>query len=91
MLTGSTVVNREPEFSREDVAALLALKRMRADVGDHGFSMSEATDPANRGMFEAYLITDYVERARQMARAKNKREYPDDPGYGHVWGVRRRS
>lgn len=91
LFTGATVVHRPSEFTREDVAALLAWRRKRADLGGHGFPMSEATDKANQGMFEGYLITDYVERARQMARAKLKREYPDDPGYGHIWGVRRRT
>ena len=91
VLTGVTVVHRSPEFTREDVALLLALRRQKAEIGSHGFSKAEATDPNSRGQFEAYPIVDWVDAAVSKAAAMRRKEYPDDPGHGLKWGVRRRN
>ena len=86
-----SVTVRESEWSREQVVLLLAWQRAQDELGPHGFPMSEATDPANQGAFEGYVVTDYVERAKAMAKAKLRKDYPDDPGYGHLWSARRKS
>jgi hypothetical protein len=91
VFTGVTVVHRSPEFTREDVALLLAMRRQKAEIGPHGFSRVEATDPDSRGKFEAYPITDWVEHTIAKAAAQRRKEYPDDPGHGLKWGVRRRN
>ena len=56
VLTGVTVVHRSPEFTREDVALLLARRRQNAEMGPYGIPRAEATDPANRGAFEALSL-----------------------------------
>lgn len=88
-----TVVTREPEFSRDDVASLLALRRLEQEIGPHGFPMSEATDPANQFAFEGYEKprTDYVEKARRDAMEAFYKRYPDANRNGHIWGVKRRT
>lgn len=90
-LTGVTVVHKEPDFSREDVALLLADQALEADMGPHGIPMSEAMNPANQGMFEGYLQTDWAEKARQDAKDRMYRQYPDGSRNGHMWAVRRRT
>ena len=86
-----TVVHRSPVFTREDVALLLARRRLNAEMGPHGIPRAEATDPANRGAFEAFAVVDWADAAVSMASAKMRREFPDDPGHGRKWGVRRRT
>lgn len=48
------VTVREPEFSLEDVAVMVASRRAeRVKRGPHGIPLTEAMDPANQFAFEA--------------------------------------
>ena len=91
-LTGVTVVRCDPDFTREDVALLLADQALEADMGPHGIPMSEATDPANQFAFEGFAApqTDWAEKARQDAKDRFYEKWKDANRNGHMWGVRRR-
>lgn len=86
-----TVVRCDPEFTREDVALLLADQLIEADTGPHGIPMSEALDPANQGLFEGYLRTDYAQKAIDDAKDLTYQQYPNGSRNGHRWSARRRS
>lgn len=78
------MVEREPEFSRTDVEALIAyLEKYR--VGAHGQPMSEATsplaDPSNPDRewgYEAVVWTDFAARALSEKRRAYQDRYGDD-------------
>lgn len=93
MLVGVTVVTREPEYTDEDRARLIALRRLEQELGPHGYPMSEAMDPANQFAFEGYEKprTDFVEKARKDAMDAYYKRYPDADRNGHIWGVKRRT
>ena len=88
-----TVVTRSPEFTAEDVAVMLAARRIAADVGPHGIPMSEAANPVNQFEFEGYEKprTDFAEKARRDAMDAFYKRYPDADRNGHMWGVKRRT
>ena len=93
-LTGFTVVCRDPEFTREDVALLLASRRLEQEMGPHGIPMSEALDPANQFAFEA-PEKPVIDWAEKTARDASDRYYDGRPKgesrNGHKWGrVKRR-
>ena len=92
VLTGVTVVTREPEFTAEDVALLIARRRLQAEVGSHGFTMAEATDPANQFAFEGSKKpkTDYALKAQRDAMDRYYKKWPDSNRNGHLWSVTRR-
>lgn len=92
-MSGYSVTVREPEWTADDVAALLASRREEfAKRGAHGYTIAEATDPANQGTFEAGLpSTDFAALALSRAQDSYYRKYPDakgDPSL--VWTVRKR-
>jgi hypothetical protein len=84
-------IEREPEWSEEDIALLLALLELRAEeraaaaeIGPHGRPMSEATspnaDPANRRHgwhYETRFRIDHAQRALNLARSQMVADYPD--------------
>jgi hypothetical protein len=80
------------EFTPQDIALLLADEAAEADMGPHGIPMAEATDPANQFAFEGFEKpqTDWAERARQDAKDRYYKQWPDANRNGHMWGVRRR-
>ena len=93
-LTGSTVVHTGPEFTRDDVALLLASRRRSeslSNIGPHGIPMSEAMDPENDGAFDAVLRIDYAAKALELAQEKHKAEYPHENRKGLRWALRRRA
>ena len=87
------MVRKGPEFTREDVALLLADLALEQDMGPHGIPMSEATDPANQFAFEGFALprVDFAAKAMEDAKAKYYKEWPDANRNGHLWGVRRKS
>lgn len=79
-----SVTEREPEFSRADVEAMIAYTE-KLRVGSHGQPMSEATsreaDPSNRSRTIKYEVDTYIDFAKQaenQARENHKREYGED-------------
>lgn len=86
-----SVTVRESEYDGEQVALLLASRRISADVGPHGIPMSEATAADGRGKFEGFPVPriDWAEFARQHAKDHYYAQYPDADRAGHLWGVRR--
>lgn len=85
-----TVTRREPEFSHADKVALLALDAYEADLGPHGLPLSETTDPANQRAYVAENpVMDWAARAISDAQRKYYKQFPDESGDGHLWGVKR--
>jgi hypothetical protein len=89
-LTGVTVVRRDPEFTREDVALFLARRRKKADAESrsYGIPLSEALDPANQFAFKgpAAPVVDYAEKAYLDALEAYYKRNPDANKHGHRWG-----
>jgi hypothetical protein len=83
-----TVVTRTPEFTREDVALLIASKRMQREVGAHGIPMSEAMDPANQFAFKGpgKPQVDWAEKALRDDIDAYYKGRPDINRNGHKWG-----
>lgn len=91
------VVTREPEFTPEDLALLLAFQRAEnAPRGPHGHLLSEAMDPAANPSVEggfhyeaALPTTDWAEKALKDAQDAYYKKYKDANRNGHSWAVRR--
>jgi hypothetical protein len=76
---------REPEFSEDDVALLLAHIRHQRSIQPHGYTLDEAispeADPSNRK--GAYYFRagapyiDFAEKARLDEQRKFREAYPD--------------
>lgn len=95
VLTGVSVVSRDAEFTREDLARLLASRRKDREMGPHGITLSEALDPANQFAFEA-PEKPQIDWAEKTAQDQAERYYKTRPKgesrNGHRWGrVTRRS
>lgn len=75
----SVTVN-EPRFTRWEVARLLASRRREKQPrGDHGYTIAEATDPANMGRFKLGMpVTDFAAKARAEGLELAKKTYGDD-------------
>jgi hypothetical protein len=92
------VFHVEPEWDAEQVALLLAVKELRADVGTHGHplteSMSPLADPNRRGDGWLYEVpppaVDYAAKALADAQDAYTAQYPDANQNGLMWGVRKR-
>lgn len=89
------VVRREAEFTADEVALLLGSVALEREVGAHGFTIAEATDPENQFAFEAPEngVVDWAERAgKRAARVFRDKYESDDPGAmeGRFFPVRRR-
>lgn len=82
-LSGS-VTEQEPEFSREDVEAFIALLEAKR-VGPHGHPMSEAvsplgdpSNPAREWDWNVPLpVKDFAQDALDRAKKRYKDQYPD--------------
>lgn len=78
-----TVTTREPEFTADDVAVLLAHEAYMADIGPHGQPMSEATsplanpsDPDHKWFYEGRgPVFDYAEQAIERRREAYKKKH----------------
>lgn len=90
-------VEREPEFSRDDVQALIAFIEM-GRVGPHGHPMNEATaregDPSNNEREWDWFVdlpeVDFAQRALDQAREAYKQTYPDADMGSLKWRVEKR-
>lgn len=80
----------ESRFSREDVALLLASRRLeRAPRGRHGHLLSEATDPKNQFAWKASKpIRDFAQAAIDKAQSTYARTHKGaDDIDSLLWGV----
>lgn len=80
----ASVTEREPEWCRADVEALIAFIEM-GRVGPHGQPMSEATsreaDPSNPDRtigYEVEVWTDFAAKTLSEYKARYKAQYGDD-------------
>lgn len=95
-MIGSMAVT-ESEWSRDDVAQMLASIIAERELDPNGFPISEVTDPANRYAFEGreVPIVNYAEKARRDAEDAyyKKWDRKDNPvnRNGHMWEVKRKS
>ena len=91
-LVRSTTV-REAEFTPDEVASLLASRRA-AGVrrGSHGYTIAEATDPANQFAFApSKPVRDWAMKAMHSAQQQWYAEHPEDKGDPSlVWTVEKR-
>lgn len=70
----------EPRFTRAEVDVLLASRRKeREPRGSHGFTIAEATDPANQYRFRAPAepVFDFAQLAVDRARDAYAKKWPD--------------
>lgn len=94
-MTRSVAVS-EPEWSRNDVAVLVASRLLERQVGPHGFPMSVAMDPANQFAFKGSdgPRVDWAEKAKRDAQDKYYKlhDTKDAPvsRNGHIWSVERK-
>lgn len=70
----------------------LAAESVERETGSHGFSMSEALDPANEYAFEGSdkPLTDFAERELKHAQERYYKRWPDADRAGHIWQVKRK-
>lgn len=89
---------REPEWDAAQRSWLLASRQLEDDTGQYGESISEAIDPKaspyyhgpDAIRFEAVGPTvNQAARVVDEAQEARKKQYPDAPTAGHMWGVRR--
>lgn len=80
----SSVTEREPEWCRADVEALIAFLEM-GRVGPHGQPMSEATspladpsNPARQWGYRAEAWTDFAAKVESEFRRDYKKRYGND-------------
>jgi hypothetical protein len=87
-LTGYTVVRRDPEFTAQDRAWLLASRAADAEPMSHGIPLSEAMDPANQFAFKGQEapVIDYADKALKDAQDRYYRAHKDAGRNGHRWG-----
>ena len=89
VLTGVTVVHRDPEFTPAGVALLLASRRKAAEQFSHGIPLHEAMDPANQFAFEAQErpVIDWADKALKDASDRFYESRPKgESRNGHRWG-----
>jgi hypothetical protein len=87
-LTGYTVVRRDPEFTAQDRAWLLASRAADAEPMSHGIPLSEAMDPANQFAFKGpgKPQVDWAEKALRDDIDAYYKGRPDINRNGHKWG-----
>lgn len=75
-----SVTVAEPRFTRGEVARLVASRRKeRQQRGSHGFTIAEATDPANMGRFKLGVpATDFAAKAEAEGLELARKQYGDD-------------
>lgn len=75
-----SVTVTEPRFTRGEVARLIASRRKeRQQRGPHGFTLAEATDPANMGKFKLGMpVTDFAAKAEAEGLEIARKQYGDD-------------
>lgn len=92
------VTVREPEWTSEQRAWLLASHEIDIDTGSYGERLSEATDrkasPYYHGedaiRFEAVGPTvNQAARVVEEAQKAREKSYPDASTAGHMWGVKK--
>jgi hypothetical protein len=84
------VTTREPEFSADDVAALLASRRAEAEPRNaYGVLVADATAKENQYAFVAEPITDFALLAVERAREKIKKDFPETDMSAWMWRVTR--
>lgn len=92
-----TWTERESEFSRTDVEALIAFIE-KGRVGPHGHPMSEATaregDPSNHDREWDWFVdlpeVDFAQRALDQAKATYRQDFPDADMGALLWRVEKR-
>jgi hypothetical protein len=91
MVRSTTV--REAEFTPDEVASLLASRRAaNARRGPHGYTIAEATDPANQFRFRPTKpVRDWAMVAMSQAQKLWYAEHPEDKGDSSlIWKVEKR-
>ena len=81
---------REPEWSPDDVAAVLASRRrFNTKRSPTGYPLTEATDPANRGKFTVDLpTTDFALQALLREQKRYEEKFPSAKGdRSLIWNV----
>lgn len=89
----SSVTVREAEWSPDDVALLIASRRdERVRRGPHGYTLEEATDPANQFAWDAGKPRkDWIMAAMQKAQELYFTENPSARGdRSLIWEPKRR-
>lgn len=85
----------ESEWSREDVALLIASRIREASIGPHGIPFDEATDPANEHAFTVGRgpLVDFAEKAKRDGADAYYKKYDTKENpvnrNGHIWRVKR--
>lgn len=84
-----SVATSEPRFTRDEVALLLASRRVEQEPrGSHGHLLSQATDPKSRGRWKAQLPTvDFAARELNAAQDAYRKQYPDADMDSLLWAV----
>lgn len=90
-------MEREPEWTDDDVALLIAARDQaaarEAKFGPHGIPMEEATsplaDPARRDgyHYETRVRIDYAQRALNLAQKQRAEDFPEEDAGSLIWSV----
>lgn len=90
---GGWLLEREPEWTDDDLALLIAAREQAAGIGSHGVPMEEATsplaDPARREgyHYETRAKIDWAQRALNIAQKERAEAFPDEDAGSVLWTV----
>lgn len=92
-----SITHTEPEFSRADLAQMLAYQAVGDNTGQYGELLSEAmspdSDPARRDAPIQWVVegpvVNHAEQVLETAKERFYERYPDSPRHGHKWSVRK--
>lgn len=86
-MTGFSVTERESEFTPAERDSLLASRRVENLRGRHGIPMDVATNPENRGQFEASATVDFAQAELDRIEAEYRDKYSHETGHGRFFTV----
>ena len=89
------VVTRDSEWDDEQIALLIAVKGLSAEIGPHGQPMDEAmstlADPFQRQpggyRYVAHVRRDHAQQALATAQADRAAKYPEADLSADIWTV----
>lgn len=90
-------IEREPEFSAEDVQLMLAAQEIQAETTSRGFTWAEEIDPRadpdhpeNTHVFTSEPVRNYAIAAQERAQKEWRETWGEDADMaGLVWPVER--
>lgn len=90
---GGFFVEREPEFTAEDVRLFEAARQAEESISPRGIPVADEVDPANMQRFrvstpDGLPVTNWAVEAQNRARDAYKKTYPEADVSAKFWPVK---